>query len=195
MLGSTIMDFFRLMFGIVPKEPEPEPLPKIQKLGKFLHGFDLDQWNYLGNSEIWYNVPKTEGDNKNGVKYSANVFFFVNKLDENHREYVIKTANNNFDYTGHPWITTIADTWRAGLTEHYRCINKEPSSYLKDRVRKEHNWVWVIKTSWWSEPTANEKYEEAAKKQKVKTTRKRKAKVVTEEANNVIKLEFPKETE
>jgi hypothetical protein len=190
-----MLSFLKLMFGILPKEPEPEPMPKIQKLGKFLHGFDLDQWYYLGNSEIWYNVPKTEGDDKHGVKYSAMIFFFMHKLDESHREYIIKTSNIGQNYTVHPWTTTIADTWRAGLTEYYRCINKEPSKYLADRVRKEEGWVWNSKKSWWDEPSADEKYEKAAKEQTVKTTRKRKAKVVTEDANNVIKLEFPKETE
>jgi hypothetical protein len=171
----------KVLLNIQDKKPPAPKMPKVE-----LHGFDLDEWHYLGNSEISYNVP----ENGKTTQYHARLFFFMNKENENIRDFVLKTNMPHLNFENHAWVTTNAHMWKACEKEYFFPINIEPSKYLRERMKIENGYFWDEKERWWSK-NDNAKYNLAAEKQK-KTKKIVQTVSEDEDDNKVIKLDFSK---
>lgn len=148
----------------------------------YLHGVNLNNWQYLGYSEIAYNYDKGERVDK------ANVFLFCGINDTSRRKYVVVTYPNLEDkFKVHPWITLHAELWRTCEKELYDSVNKEPSQYLRDKMLEDHSAVWSNETHWWVTNDTT-KYASAKKKQTKK-------KEILPEEDNVVKVNFKKDKE
>jgi hypothetical protein len=113
-----------------------------------LHGFDLDEWNYLGHSKITFFDMTKETEVK--TEAEAFVFFFINKKDGT-REYTIKTGFPNWAWSTHNWILQIADLWEINeySTISNGLINCAPGRYLLDYAKNEHNLEYDYERNTW----------------------------------------------
>ena len=186
---KNIQEKRRLKKEFLLQQAEAEAL-RIEDLRKVseaprLYGFNLDEWNYIGYTEISYT------DSYNTLTHSAQVFFFISKDNEDQRRYVIKCRAMKKDFQNHAWIIRNADLWAAGETEWYQPISDSPSKYTRDRILEEYNSVWSSEKRWWISNDAA-KYEAAKQKQKQEQTEEEK--VVSVE-DNVLTVNFKKDEE
>lgn len=153
-----------------------------------LHGVNLEQWHYLGRSDISFSYLDSAHEDK------AYVFFFCSVDDDDIRKYVMVPDNNSkyrqdkFDH--HPWIINTAELWLAGERNLYDPINNEPSRYLKEKMLEEYSVAWSTEKNWW---VSNEdvKYQ-SAKKSQAKKKPKEEPEVTTVQ-DNIVKIEFKKD--
>ena len=153
------------MFGWFKKRKQTAPV-------RALHGFDLDQWHFLGRTTIQYS-------NSSNVVYSeADVFFFLNKTTAE-RRYVIP-AGKSWDH--HNMVLGSIQLWSIGELGLITVIHK-PSQWLKQHVWDTRQYVWSEEQGWWVRGNAAQ-YQAAVEAQK------NQPRVATDE--NVIAVEFRK---
>lgn len=134
-LISCAVVAFALLFNRLNK---PKEIDKPKKtVGRTLYNYDLDEWNYLGTTELTAGVGE--------VKDYGYVFFFTLKSDTGVRDYHVP----NRLFRGHAWLDGMAEPWKAGEREYYTVINKAPSSYLKNYMKENYNSEWCSNTNWW----------------------------------------------
>jgi hypothetical protein len=161
---------------------------------RWLHGMDLEKWNYLGLNRITVvaNVDKV-GELETG---SATVYFFSEFLDDDSRKYIIidHHPNSGRDYKNHPWILEVAEIWRIGEDALYRPIGENPSRYLQDYMLENYKAVWRERENgrWWWQQTEDAKYTAASTKQKANTAEETKPEVTQTDDEKVITVEFGK---
>jgi len=131
-----------------------------------LHGFDLDQWHYLGKTEIRY-VNKEDV-----VTERADVFFFLNKTTAE-RKYTIPAGSI---WNTHNMVIGRIQLWRIGEIALFSIIH-QPSSWLKQYVWEKHQCVWSDEKSWWVS-NDNTQYQAAVEAQKNQSKSSNDAKVV-----------------
>lgn len=165
----SILDWFMNKPEPVLKEPSEEQC-------HVLHGYDLRKWDYLGCSEVFFTY-----DAEMQSKYTANIYFFMLKGNDNVRSYTILHHHGKmYDYEKHSWVSGNADPWRANELEWYIPINLKPSEYTKQRMMTEFNSRWDPNVSWWV----------SAEKTNYQAPPKRKKKTETEVKENVVKVDF-----
>ena len=123
------------VFGKLNNPKKEEARPE-QSPTRSLYGYDLEKWNYLGMTEL------TIGLGEQTIGY---VFFFSDKKDPYVRDYHFP----NSLFRDHQWLHGMADPWKAGEYEYYTPINKSPSKYLKNYMKKEYSVEWCNVKNWW----------------------------------------------
>lgn len=162
-----------------------EDLKKVHEAPR-LHGYNLKEWNYLGYTEI--SIAYSDA----GYKEVCQVFFFMDKEDEDVRQYVLKSKALHKDFKNHAWVTRNADLWAAAEIEWYQPISDNPSRYTRARILEEFNSVWSNEKKWWVSNDAA-KYEAAKQKQKKQETEEEEKVVAVED--NVLTVNFKKDEE
>lgn len=148
-----------------------------------LHGFNLNDWDYLGYTEI----SITYSDIKH--KEVAQIFFFMLKGNETKRKFVVKAKSLQKEFEQHAWVSGTACLWAANEKEWYQAVTNHPSKYSKERMLTEHACEWDYDKNWWVSTSAT-KYAAASKSQQ--DTTKEESPVVAVE-DNVLKVNFKKE--
>lgn len=102
-----------------------------------LHGVDLNTWNYLGYTELFY-VSSDDGNTEaKGV-----VFGFVNKKTKQ-RLYKVLGSTKYHCFKTHNWVCVEAELWKIGERELWEIAKTEPSEYLKNYMNvKWNNGQW-----------------------------------------------------
>ena len=110
---------------------------------KLLFGYDLDIWNYLGQTVISYL--------SSGKAIStANIAFFVKKDDENCRSFIILGNDKTIEeYEYHGWISGMAKPWEFGEHELFQVVQSIPSKYLTEYMKDKYSVYWDNKEKWW----------------------------------------------
>lgn len=126
------------------------------------HGFDLNEWWYLGNSKVAWHKDNIE-------VFFCHAFFFINKKTEKREYKIICKKDYPWD---HPFIYKDCVEWKFGECEVYQVINN-PSNILKKYMRNTKQWKWSVEKQQWyfiSSPRPaskeDEKYQQAVKNQK-----------------------------
>lgn len=109
-----------------------------------IHGFRLDQWDYLGLCKI----VMTEND---AIWDSTIVNYFIRKSDGVRKFHVRR------GWKRHGYYQVLLN-WQVGLEPIWRGIER-PSQYLKDYMKTNHNYIWDNDIEWWKEykPVDNNK--------------------------------------
>lgn len=105
---------------------------------EYLHGFNLNVWNYVGRSMIYYE--------ETGIKFPAHVYFFEKK-NSNKRNYIIVPDGSvpkylKGEFKIHCWVLQFAEIWRIGEYELHSIINQDPSQWLREKMLTEYNKKW-----------------------------------------------------
>jgi hypothetical protein len=104
-----------------------------------LHGYDLDEWDYLGFSRIQF---QSEGK----VTYEAIVHFFVDQSNRDIREYHIESNVADYFYENHTWITK-CHLWAALQIGETTVVETWPSPYLRG-VKAVEGFTWSDDKGW-----------------------------------------------
>lgn len=129
------------MFGWFKKKPvEVDNEENLYMNERMLYGHNMKFWHYLGRSRITI-------DYKDGP-YIGYVFFFVDKEDETIRSYAI---SDEMMFRNHPWIYGEAKVWKAAEFSLWHPINDNPSDYLREYMKKNHNVIWNHDKKWWAD--------------------------------------------
>lgn len=140
-----------------------------------LHGINLNDFHYLGLTQIFY-------VNEHSVKTNASIFFFVHKTTSL-RKFVLKSPAGYWKtiFENHDWVTTEAELWAANERDLYQIIRSEPSNYLEEYMLEKYDSVWDMESKWWKK---SNKYDSAVKKASKETHQKVKSE------GNILKLDF-----
>lgn len=130
--------------------------PKKEKIvddSLYFHGFNLDEWNYLGYEELKYTY--TEGGGS-----TAYVYMFEHQTLEK-SEYKIVSNSTYSNFKNHPYVLTSIDLWRIYEKPSWRVISF-PSDALEEQL-KELGYEWDHNLNdgkgWWKKIPQYEKSE------------------------------------
>ena len=168
------------MFNWFKKKPAPE-----KKHVPELHGYRLDEWEFLGVTPIEY-----VDDLKTSVA-TCEVFFFMKKNDPDWREITLTHKSKWASFKELPFVRLRAELWKANQLKIYESINI-PSEYLKDYMLDVYSVEWSMEQKWWVS-TDKAKYNKSVRQQntKPKTVETESTK---EPDTKVVKVDFTKKT-
>lgn len=114
---------------------------------EYIADVNLDDWHYLGFTEIIYTDRNTKEKVSQGVLHA-----FVHKKT-NKRDYKLEVIFNNTDrkIEDHPFIVKVAKIWKAQEIYGLSSVVRDPSEYLLDYMAErgyefseENEWVPII---------------------------------------------------
>lgn len=171
---NTFKTKFKNLFSVDIRSSEP---------GK-MFGFSLDEWRYLGYTEIHY------VDDDGNKKQTSYILFFVEKNNEKEgkRMYVHCGPLAEF-MKDHKFVLLTAEPWASGEYHLAHPILHSPSGWLIEQM-EEIGYSWDDEKRFIQSSSA--KYNKALKDQtaKLKEEESEEENSIT---NNVIELKFPKE--
>lgn len=136
---------------------------KFKKVNWF-YGVNLNKWHYLG----FTNISFTDSESENQQLASAAVFGFVHK-NSVERCFSVVPTDPYYNFYNHAWVVETAHLWRIGERDIWEIANTEPSRWLVNYMKTQHNRQWV--DSQWCEIKPH---------------------VYQEESSNVVTLDFKK---
>ena len=150
-----------------------------------LHGYSLDEWEFIGITQITYT-----DENKNSLA-TGEVFFFMKKNDPDWREYKLTHVSKWAPFETHPFVRTRAELWKANQLKIYESIGI-PSDYLRSYMKDVYEFEWSTEKNWWVH-SEDAKYEKSLRQQN------KKPKIIAEQtsdntATKVVKVDFTKKT-
>lgn len=149
---------------------------KVEVTKNFLHGVDLDVWDYLGSTEIKFdNVP-------------YELYFFHKKGSVAERKYILVGSNSSrlkIVTEVHSFVYHDCELWRIGEHEIFAVIRK-PSKTLKAIAFDDYGYVWSKEKDWWVYASDQDRYNH-----EVSVHQKKHSKIISED-NNIVKIDFKK---
>lgn len=167
---NTIKTAFKNIFSVDVRVSEPG----------HMYGLSLDEWTYLGYSEI-----KFVNEAKETTSRSFLFFFSERKNEENGKRIYVHAGSSAEYMKDHTFILTVAEIWMDSKTNLIRPIITRPSEWLEEEMQKE-GYSWCNESKGFI-PSSTAKYNNAFKEQKKKDDKKEDSK-----DNNIIEVRFPK---
>lgn len=169
------------IMGWFSKKEKPQTPVTLNDDTPYLHGVNLNEWNYLGYTQIAFSYNKINAD----------LYFFENIKNSTKRKFVIKSFNDEKRFAKHAYITQCVSLWLIGEFEWYDIIRNHPSKYTKRRMLAEYNSVWSKEELWWVAASDAAKYDAAVTSNNTTNTTLPKIEV----DNNVLKVDFVKKSD
>lgn len=140
-----------------------------------LHGVNLDDWRYLGRTEVSY------VDDRKVATAKATLFAFCGTDDTDDRHFIVMPHQPHVSFDRHTFVMEHAALWVIGERKLWEIVGDEPSQWLHDHMWERFNAVWSDKAKWVVKDAHTPKAE-------TKTAPKN-----TEMDGNVVKVDFSKE--
>jgi hypothetical protein len=103
--------------------------------GNYFHGVDLDNWNYVGYTNLFFN------DEHGNREARAAVFGFVNKNSDS-RCFSVVSSNPMYNFNSHSWVQENAELWRIGERDIWQIAQTEPSRWFVNYMKTQHHYEW-----------------------------------------------------
>ena len=111
------------------------------RVSNTLHGFDMNQWDYLGWADPHYTTD--------GVKTATMMVAMFRSKDGSKRAIKLigsKDERERFKY--HTFITGYLEPWAIGERPYYTHVSY-PSDRLKQLVKEDFGFDWCKSSNWW----------------------------------------------